>query len=299
MSDLGSFLLRIQPYRSADIPSRTGRAVHAWYLASLQAIMPELSEAVHNGNFLKPFTLNEISPVKYHHELQRLSPRSIYSVRVTTLHKDVTRITQNSLVPTWKKDGIILHQQAFKVIDIQQDLTTYQALVAKHRASYNRQIRLQFISPTAVKQGGDNFLPLPVPSILFGTLANKWEEFSGYPLPEGFRDWAKKSVMVSHFKGETLDINRERANKGILSGFVGDATFTATNGEMPHIGWWHVLGNYAYYAGCGAKTTQGLGQVRPLKRHDEAFFAYGDIVENYGEKWDTPPLENHNGTSES
>ncbi|MBZ0281018.1 MAG: CRISPR system precrRNA processing endoribonuclease RAMP protein Cas6 [Anaerolineae bacterium] len=260
MTDLASITLHLRPTHADTIPAQTGRAAQAWFLDSLRTLDSAVSAAVHDGSGqLKPFTARGLHPAPTG-ELMNLSPRQSYSLRVTTLHTDLTHLALNML-PIWRQ-GITLHDQLFAVEHIEVASTTYADLLTRQPVSPSRRLAFAFLTPTAFKRTGDLSIPLPLPEYVFGSLIDRWTRFApAAPLHNDMRAWVMAHLSVDSHEIRTRRVSFERANKGVTVGFTGTVAYYAGNSELPFLAQLHALADYASYASIGAKTTVGLGQV--------------------------------------
>jgi len=265
MTDLASITLHLRPTHADTIPAHTGRAAQAWFLDSLRALDSAVSAAVHDGTGqLKPFTARGLHPAPTG-ELMNLSPRQSYTLRVTTLHTDLTHLALN-LFPRWRQ-GITLHDQLFAVEHIEVASTTYADLLNQQPTSPSRRLAFAFFTPTVFKRTGDLSIPLPLPEYVFGSLIDRWARFApNAPLHNDLRAWVMAHISIDSHDIRTRRVSFERANKGVMVGFVGTVAYYAGSSESPFLAQLHALADYAAYAGVGAKTTVGLGQI---ERRDE------------------------------
>lgn len=140
-------------------------------------------------------------------------------------------------------------------------------LVAAVRPSYA--VTLEFATATAIAQRGrsdgkDRLALLPVPTIIFKSLARRWNELIGpEPLldPAQIEQWAD-DVLVSDYQLRSTQID---LGKGPQKGFVGRCTY-----ELPSAGQaaraLTLLADAAFYLGVGGKTARGMGLCRRVQR---------------------------------
>nr|WP_242470175.1 CRISPR system precrRNA processing endoribonuclease RAMP protein Cas6 [Thiococcus pfennigii] len=140
------------------------------------------------------------------------------------------------------------------------------------RRAGHRYLRLQFHSPTSFR-GGHHNLPLPLPHLVFGSLAAQWRACAPAPLagwidalvPAGLSHAACAAAVERNVR-----IARHRIETRLLAfpeyrrvGFVGDVDFELAPGIPPAAAAAaQTLAFLAQYAGVGDKTTMGMGQVR-------------------------------------
>ncbi|MFQ3568281.1 MAG: CRISPR system precrRNA processing endoribonuclease RAMP protein Cas6 [Aggregatilineales bacterium] len=264
MADLAIFTVTVRPTHHDVIPAHTGRAAHALFLAALRDVDPILSEIVHGGSQLRPLTASPLLPAPRGGTIT-LAPTQRYTLRFTTLHADLTRLAENALAPRWLRSGLILHDQPLRVESIDVRCTSYADLLRNTQTGRRlpRWIALSFNTPTVIKKTGDIQLPLPVPANIFGSLIDRWMAFapSEAALPDGLRDWVDRCVSIEDLNIRSQHVSFERANRGHIIGFVGTVTFTAVESSNTFLPALHALADYAAFAGVGAKTAMGLGQV--------------------------------------
>jgi CRISPR-associated endoribonuclease Cas6 len=279
MNELAAFILQLRPLHQARIPVWLGRATHAWFIQSLEAIHPQLVAAAHDGSKLRAATLSNLYGLEGE-ELAALSTQQTYDLRLTTLHADLTRITQTALVPQWLAGPIHLHDQPFRVESIiwqaekdpRSGSTSYAALLD---AKVGRRVRLYFISPTnfkrspaLAKQSNEKwpelFQPWPDPRLLIQNLAARWNEFSPHPLQHEGAELANYAELlrVVDFQIQGQRVSFERASRGSSVGFIGMVEYEFLPSIPPSIQkqLWALL-HFAKYSGVGVKTSMGMGQV--------------------------------------
>lgn len=257
------------------IPGWLGRVMQAIYLKALQQIAPEVSMAVHDGTGYHPYTVSDVLPL-VRTELRELRRGEQLKAILTTLHPQVTALTLNAVLPSWLAHGVDVHGQLMRVNKAEVRTTTYTALLEANADQRDRYIQMRFIMPTSVKKTRPStadgepresaVLPLPIPDRIFMSLYDRWNCFSPVKLPEGLRDYLNHEVLLHYCNIRTHYVNRQRANKGGTSGFMGDVTFYCDSPQQPYLSYVHALAAFAPFSGVGIKTTQGMGTVQLLPR---------------------------------
>lgn len=268
MSDLGLFTLHIVPSHYDEVPVWLGRAGQAWFLGSASRVSLALGNALHDGSELRPFTLGNLEGGRpLGRGLMGLHPSDALSLRLTTLHADVTRLVERALIAQWMADGIVLHDQPLRVARFDRSTTTFRDLAARwldHPDAAPRAVTLEFRSPTAFKRkvGTEKSLPVAHPhaDLVFGSLANRWTAFGGPPFPPGLAE-AIRTLSENVERGYKTQVSFERANRGYVIGFVGRAHVALAVDDPLLRAWLNVLADFAPYGGVGVKTTVGLGRV--------------------------------------
>ncbi|MGV9976532.1 CRISPR system precrRNA processing endoribonuclease RAMP protein Cas6 [Micromonospora wenchangensis] len=116
---------------------------------------------------------------------------------------------------------------------------------------------LRFVTPTTFRRG-NAFTPWPAPNPVLGSLRATWRRFAPPDLPEIVLDLAADPVWVTDVDGANEIL---RINGLTVSGFVGRIRYTCDDPDIRAAV--DRLIRLAPYAGIGAHTTRGLGQVRP------------------------------------
>ena len=122
-------------------------------------------------------------------------------------------------------------------------------------------VALEFASPFAFSLGKHQVEIMPRPELVFSTLANKWKQWCGLPLPVMEREWLKENVLVAEWRMQSRML---RYRTGWQVGSIGNVRFRVFNANAAIHRALNGLAGFAFFAGIGHKTTQGMGQVRPL-----------------------------------
>ena len=151
----------------------------------------------------------------------------------------------------------------FNVINREDNITSYEELYTTLVANEPEPIRrfdLRFITPTAFAQGKAN-LPLPIPSSMFRSWLERWNDFA--PVYLGSNElvaYLNKAVILKHHKIQTRSL---QLHKGYVSGFVGDISlqvFNSADELLANVA--NLLVHYSEFASTGMKTRLGMGQTR-------------------------------------
>jgi len=114
---------------------------------------------------------------------------------------------------------------------------------------------LNFVTPTTFRSHG-NYLPLPVPQLVFGGLLERWQTWSPVDLGAG-AGAALEGIVVRRHRLASVAVQL----RGLVPGFVGAAEFELRSGGGPYGGLLGVLARFARFAGVGAKVSTGFGCV--------------------------------------
>jgi CRISPR-associated endoribonuclease Cas6 len=268
--DLLSLILTLRPTQPAPLPPRLGRAAHAILLARIDASNPTLAQELHDSDGPKPFTCSNLMGPR---EGDLLSPEQTYTLRYTALTASVAEELQRLFTP-----GDLL---TFEGLDLSVEATAhdpeehpwagsddYQALAARHllpsQPVFQTTWPFLLASPTAFQSQGLT-QALPLPALFFGSLVQRWNAFAPLALPaDEVRRYAEEMVVVSRFSLRSAP-GWERG-RGMRIGAIGKVTYRALNRDRYWLAVLSALAEYARYAGVGAMTTAGMGQVRKLEK---------------------------------
>jgi CRISPR-associated endoribonuclease Cas6 len=313
---LHALLLKLRARSSGMLPPYAGQMAHASLLHWIAEVDPTCSALLHEPNTRRPFTCsslwspNALKPIALQKKHDRiiLLPQHLYWLRLTILTEHlfqtfINRFFQTpSSLPEDTSRGpgfplLRLGSILFEVLDIDGEPmareqkqvpqwnghTTYGELVeyAQHldlRQARNRQIGLEFCSPTAFSNGqrlgGKQMWLFPDPERVFDSLARSWNHWAPASLILDLQElqaYIHEWVTVTSYQIETQTVHFDRVTQ---EGFVGRCIYILQekpNHQVENLETrltpaqsLHLLSRYALYAGVGYKTTMGMGQVRPL-----------------------------------
>ena len=269
-----SFVLAIEPTVSHEFDVDLGSHIHGVLFRLLQSVDADLAEQIHDRWEKKPFTVSTVLDQRGK-PLRELHPGQECFIRVTMLDDTIAEALDKYFLTGRLQDiylggiravvhGVYLAGAAAgtegagpgQAVRRLCHRETYDDLKAGASADV---IRLSFLSPTTFRRAGRNF-PLPDPEPMFVGLLNRWNLFSpthldGELLPDAL---ARGAVVLSYHRIETAVI---RLPKAMQIGFIGDVELRVLDEAIRAT--ISTLARYAFYAGVGYKTSQGLGQVLP------------------------------------
>ena len=101
---------------------------------------------------------------------------------------------------------------------------------------------------------------MPLPRLVMEGLVRKWNTVSPIEVPPDANHYTEAGMAIAKYKLQTeaafLGKNR------ILPGFVGTCRFALRLKDPYWMRLFHMLADFAFYAGMGKNTVMGLGQVR-------------------------------------
>ena len=266
MQELMSIRFVLRPRKTNRIPGWLGQAAHGFFLRTLQSIHPGLSEIIHSQQTgIVPFTVNNPGGVDMRQPMIDIRPSKRLVLRYTALHPHMSMLILNGMIPMWSKTGFDLHDQPFFIEDMTVDeeeniwagMNSYYDLLS--RAGTNSIIKMDFTTPTAFKSKGQ-FLRLPEPRAVFGSLLRRWNAFAPVCMPEEMLDDIENVVVV-----DKHDIHTASARiKGRITqkGFVGKVSFRVQSESLLLCQYLNALALFAKYSGVGIRTGIGMGQAK-------------------------------------
>ena len=139
----------------------------------------------------------------------------------------------------------------------------YATLAARHLAQGEapRTVTLEFASPTTFKTAGMQ-MPVPLPSLVFGSLVERWNVFSPVALSPEARRFGGEMIAISRYQLRSAGVPHK--GEGLRIGGVGHVTYRALSGDRYWLGVMQLLAAFALYSGVGSQTTSGMGQARQV-----------------------------------
>jgi CRISPR-associated endoribonuclease Cas6 len=267
-----SIVLSLVSPNAATLPHNLGRANYTEVLAQLNRVEAGLGAQVHDGNQTKPVTCSDLLNVVIDQNGSHVRPGEAYFVRVTGLTAPVSAVLHQALIVDPPKEWVIGGHR-FRVVSATHDAqqhpwaghATYETLAAGrliHGRIPGPVLTLQFSSPTAFRSN-DMHVPIPMPTLVFGSLAERWNSFSPVPLNSEFRQFAAEQVAVSRYELRSLPVLHKRG--AIRIGGIGQVTYTALTEELYWRATVQMLADFAIYSGVGVQTLTGMGQTRRLE----------------------------------
>jgi CRISPR-associated endoribonuclease Cas6 len=268
-----------QPTEPATAPLWWGRAGHALLLDVIRKRDETLAATLHEvanpkpeaGNQTRPFTA---STLMGRFNKGALIPDQTYILRLTAFRADVANALEAESTFGSLRGGqlVELDYHQFQIQNPQSQTenpqspwsaaSTYQDLSAPFLLSKEnapRRVTLQLTSPTTFKSGGRH-VPVPTPSLVFGSLLERWNAFAPIAFPAEVKRYAEECLAISKYELKTKPIPQK--GEGLRVGAVGSVTFTAVNYDRYWMSVITTLAEFALYCGLGTGTAQGLGQAR-------------------------------------
>jgi len=271
---LVSLVLVVEAEREAVLPPYLGRASHAIFLRGVAERDPVLAERLHAPDERRPFTCSSLVGARLTRvdgELRAVvSPGRPLFLRYTGLTAEVSEHLARwaeAPPPAVEIEGARLTVQGATLdpaVHPWAGQTTYPALLRKALPTGEmlpRHLELEFFSPTAFHSGGRN-VPLPLPDLVYGSLLEKWNDFSPVAVSPEVRRFAQECMAISRYDLSTRAVPGK--GEGMQIGFVGRCRYVALRADPYWLGVLQALTEYAFWAGVGYQTTVGMGQARKV-----------------------------------
>jgi CRISPR-associated endoribonuclease Cas6 len=278
LPDLTAIVVRLRSQQAHHIKGVLGSALLQAVLRQwLEPVDATLARDHHDSNTIKPYTISGL----FKPDSTQLLHGDIAAgdegwLRVSALCAQASAALGHP-PPTLNIDG---HEWEVIAVDRHGEWagTTWYAKLAAEQLEIPTQnrFRLAFATRTTFHRAGIG-VPLPEPTLVFGSLQMRWLAFSGYALPSAFYDFLTYKTALTHHCIEAAPI---QIKTGVQVGFRGEATFSAV-GRMAHLKQLDLtlrrmleqqheiclhalmlLTEFAFYSGVGAKTTMGMGMCR-------------------------------------
>lgn len=277
---LYSLVVRFCPRADLVPHNDLGRGLHGLFFRLLSRVDCRYAHRIHKSQGLKPFTVSPVSFVAR----PLPSPPAVFpagrlcQVRFTLLEDRPFANLAERFVIDRGEDRLDIHRTP---IDIDSILVVDNpkepwAGYANHldlwdQAQPTNRITLQFVSPTTFRQGNKN-MPLPVPRLVFGSLATRWNHFCQQPeLHPDILGYVDQHVYPVAHDLSTVLLDYGGGQKYV--GFTGTCTFGLNppkNDEALELARQvAVLADFAFFSGVGQKTTMGMGQTRRIRHRDQ------------------------------
>ncbi len=280
MGMLYSAEMRLQITSSSGEGDVSGHHILSLFLNLIERANPTLAAELHRDTAVKPFTLSPLLPFRVGRPPARREGENL-AFRVTALDEKVFaaladavwRLSPEASLPL---GSVRVRCLGLATIPAQSPWAKFVSCAQlQENAAAETRLRLAFLSPTTFRSKGRRNVMFPEPSLVFGSLLNRWNAVAGTDCWLELPEQALGLVRVSNYRLTTslLDFGSYQE-----VGFRGQATFECSdNVAEEHVKTLNTLADFAYYAGIGAKTTMGMGQagrltgVGPLSRRARSY----------------------------
>lgn len=265
---LCAIVIQLEALTAGSVSAASGRDVHGLWFHHWQAVDRRVADRLHAAQAAQPFTLSPLMGLAAPVQGQiPVTPGTPAWFRATTLTAELSARLEAAWWPQLP-ETLMLGAMQWRVTGVCTEATAHpwagigdsQALAEQHllAADPPRQWRLDFATPTTF-HGAAGHLPFPLPGAVIGSWLRRWEAFGPVQLPATLADLAQQQVMISNYRLHTVPV---RDGKRMTIGCVGQATLSAGGLKPGERAALDLLAAYAFWAGSGHHTTQGMGLTR-------------------------------------
>jgi len=229
-------VISLAPQEAGSAPVLLGRAVHAWFLARLEQVDPDLSRRLHDEEGLRPFTVSNLWGAGAAREMRApLDPQRPCWIRLTALTDELESALALSLPAPGELVRLADVTLAVRGVATQEGehpwagRASYSELVQRHTLGPGpspRAVELDFASPTVFRSQGED-LPLPLPSLVFGSYLQKWNAFATLTLPEEAARYARECILLGRFELRSHLVSYEAGDRGASVAIPGRCAFAS------------------------------------------------------------------------
>ncbi len=278
MTALYASVIKLHALSPGRLSQDPGQWANAAFYKLIGQVDPDLAAALHAWNGRKPFTISALGGMSARKGREiEVRPGWETWLRVTTLGEEIFATFIQRFIQAGARPRLQLGPVEFAVSEV---LTTPEAhplagyadagnLVA--RAAPAGRLVLEFLSPTAFHTGslpglGSHNELFPVPHLVFGaSLARVWRAFVS---PELDADYVEDLAAGARISDYDLSTQTAHWRGHVYKGFTGRCAYDLRSLAEDERTLLAALADFAFYAGVGGKTTQGMGQCRRLHRDD-------------------------------
>lgn len=280
MSSLVSLVVTLRPLARTTVPAHLGPACQAWFLGLVAAVDSTLARHLHAGNGRRAYTVSPLQDAGTPRQGRvELTPERTVWVRFTSLSTPLGTLLAEEdglqLPPTVTLGGAELRVEMKSTngaAHLWAGQSSYETLLERYvlsGAHPGRRLALRFASPTAFRRTGGTFeakrvhdhdVCVPLPDLVFGSLADAWEAFGPVKLSRDVRSFATQCLAMERFSLRTCLVDDGR---GRHPGLLGSCHYQALVDDALWLRLVHLLAAYSFFCGTGRATAAGWGQTMP------------------------------------
>ncbi|MBN1329964.1 MAG: CRISPR-associated endoribonuclease Cas6 [Candidatus Heimdallarchaeota archaeon] len=247
------------------LPSFTGQLVRGAILQTIKEFDSTLSEMLHEGNEMRPYSVSPLIP--YDKQLNRSRRREIILEEESTLKFRLGILTRDLVERmvklTLRSDEMKLQlaEGEFRVVSIEIKKKNIKELLMEGQQPLTT-FSLSFLTPTYFNIAKQEFpMRFPDPRYVFMNLATLWNTFNEEKIfvdqTELF-SWLESHISINAYNLSTHSVYIAKNAPKI--GFKGWVRYQLS-GDESYQRWIHALAQYAEFSNVGANRTAGLGCV--------------------------------------
>ena len=251
-----------------------GRGELGLFLDLVRRRDPSLSAELHGNERLKPFTLSPLTPDP---TLSKGGRRRFW-LRVTALDERLATVVADPV-----SERVRIGRSLLDLADVVTEpwrhgwagsVSYERLLTAVGVAETDPGVVLTFHTPTAFASRIRNVARLfPEPALVFRSLGKRWNVHAGdrFIVDEGLLDELCDVLRVERYTLGTRDLRL--GSHFQTKGCVGSCEYSVGHrAPREHRQLLRLLGEFAFFAGVGLRTTMGMGQVTLASRWSDTDF---------------------------
>lgn len=266
---LASLLFALIPQKATELPAYMGRATHSWFMEQIRLVDPALSAALHEPNQDRPFAVSDLWGTNLASQgTNQIKPDTTCYLRIATYHPRLATL----LAGEWSARPPATIQLAHCRFEVKAATvdpsaspwagqSSFEELIQTQRSKSEvaDQITLIFAAPTVFRSKG-NYMPLPLPRLVFEGLIRQWNDAAPSPVPQETINYIEENLVISRYQLQSERV--DRGKRGGFPGFIGTCTYALRVRDRYWMGLVHQLAQFGFYTGVGRETAMGLGQMR-------------------------------------
>ena len=263
---LGAIVLKLVAQNAGSLPQYHGRLLHAAFLTMVRNADSSFSALMHDVE-VKSFSLGLLRFARENLQgrAYKIAETDAAYMRIAGLGDDVVNyifnISNSGVLRIGKINFKIAAVYKSRHKSSEAGLTSIEDISTECRSLPPvRRVTLNFITPAVFKYF-DNDYPLPKPELVFGSLAERWNNVCGreYFDSAKVKEIAAAALIPDNWIGETKRI-RHGKNR-YITGFTGRFTYRLDLLPEEYRLIFIMLAEFAVFSGAGALTGQGFGRV--------------------------------------
>jgi CRISPR-associated endoribonuclease Cas6 len=233
-----------------------GPGAGGWLLDAVSSLDPMLGEEMTTAP--APFSVAVLG--------ERGFPSAPLTLRVSALTDELEELLREHLLPEPGEQielaGLPLDVTGVAVRDEQFPLAasfSWDELGEILLKPPNRFPSFEILTPVAFDENG-RVQPFPLAGLFYGSLLERWNAFAPVAIPAEVRRFAEECLVPREFE---LRSRRVRIGATTMNGAAGRFSYTLLRRDPYYEAPLAALGRFAFFAGAGMHTSQGMGLVVP------------------------------------
>ncbi|MHA2616636.1 MAG: CRISPR system precrRNA processing endoribonuclease RAMP protein Cas6 [bacterium JZ-2024 1] len=254
-ADIYHFQIQVKALQPLTLRGYGGEEAHALFFTLLTRADSTLSDKLHHLPS-KPFSLYlDTPPHRPEHGTLSLPEKETLLMHLHYFGPQPETIARSLLSRYPRTETPYLGTGKIKIQSVEVHFTSFETLL--RNSEERTEILFHFLTPTCFRQKKMSIL-FPLPELVFGSLLNKWNDYSPYRFPPHLNAIFPQ-ILVERYRLHTELVPFSRYK---IIGFKGDCMFLfRENFSVPEKKMLLALCSFAPYAGIGYKITMGLGAV--------------------------------------